>query len=214
LRVSGNYDYGFAFLLGLVDQRGLPNALRGAAVPSLFSGDTESVARGRVAPQDGDLEIGKGRRLDLAVLFLDICGFSGWLSETEQEQALVLKILNRFFPEMVRTAEEFGGTIEKNTGDGLMSWFEDSFSGRGGNGVERALLSAATMIRRNVDLVTPELRNSGFAPVQFRVALDYGPITVANLGLPKRFNANVRSEQRRTCKLLNPDFHSLSELSI
>jgi hypothetical protein len=87
--VSGNYDNDFAFLLGLVDQRDFQTS--SVAPPSHHScrGDIESVARGRVAPQDGDLAIGKGRRLDLAVLFLDICGFSGWLAETEQEQAEV-----------------------------------------------------------------------------------------------------------------------------
>ena len=54
----------------------------------------------------------------MAVLFLDISGFSVRKSETVEEQGMILKILNLFFTEMIRIAEEYGGTVEKNTGDG------------------------------------------------------------------------------------------------
>jgi hypothetical protein len=76
---------------------------------------------GRVIPDDEDLAIGQGRRLKMAVLFLDISGFSKRLSETEDEQAMLLNVLNLFFTEMIKIAEEYGGTVEKNTGDGLMA---------------------------------------------------------------------------------------------
>src|SRR5262245_32205112 len=79
---------------------------------------------GRVVPDEEDLVIGTGRRVEVAVLFLDISGFSQRLSNTSEEQGLLLKGLNLFFTEMVRTVEDYGGTVEKNTGDGLMAYFE------------------------------------------------------------------------------------------
>jgi class 3 adenylate cyclase len=51
---------------------------------------------GRIVPDDEDLAIGSGRRLNVAVLFLDISGFSKRPSETEAEQTLLLKVLNLF----------------------------------------------------------------------------------------------------------------------
>jgi adenylate cyclase len=88
-----------------------------AAAPALQSG--------RVVPEDDDLAIGQGKRLAMAILFLYISGFSKRRSESKEEQGMILKILNLFFTEMIRIAEEYGGTVEKNTGDGLMAYFED-----------------------------------------------------------------------------------------
>jgi adenylate cyclase len=38
----------------------------------------------------------------------------------------MLRVLNLYFSEMIKIAEEYGGTVEKNTGDGLMAYFEDN----------------------------------------------------------------------------------------
>ncbi|MBI3038010.1 adenylate/guanylate cyclase domain-containing protein [bacterium] len=88
----------------------------------------EPIQAGRVIPDEQALSIGLGRRLKMAVLFLDISGFSARPSEDLGEQDTLLRILNLFFSEMVRIAEDFGGTVEKNTGDGLMAYFEDTSS--------------------------------------------------------------------------------------
>ena len=84
------------------------------------------VAPGRVVPEAADLTLGTGRRLPMAVMFLDISNFSSRWSSTATEQANLLVILNLFFSEMTRIAEDYGGTVEKNTGDGLMAYFEDA----------------------------------------------------------------------------------------
>src|SRR5450631_1860661 len=84
----------------------------------------DAAAAGRVVPGDDDLAIGEGRRLDLAVMFLDISGFSRRWSVTPGQQDMMLRTLNLFFTEMIKIAEDYGGTVEKNTGDGLMAYFE------------------------------------------------------------------------------------------
>jgi adenylate cyclase len=62
----------------------------------------------------------------LAVLFLDICGFSSRPNWTPQEQNTVLGIMNVFMAEMLSIVNDFGGTCEKNTGDGLMAYFGEN----------------------------------------------------------------------------------------
>jgi len=146
---------------------------------------------GRVIPDDDDLVIGSGRRLNLAVMFLDISGFSQRRSETPEEQLMLLRVLNLFFSEMIKIAEDYGGTVEKNTGDGLMAYFEDAGGEPPEKGVKRAVASALTMMATNQYLIRPILLATPVPEVSFRISIDYGAVTIARLGAAQRFNANV-----------------------
>ena len=150
------------------------------------------LSAGQVIPGDEDLVIGSGRRLQATVVFVDISNFSSRPSATQEEQELMLRILNLFFTEMIRIIEDYGGAVEKNTGDGLMAYFEDrSLLDPGANSVKRALACALTMDATNEWLIAPVLRATGVPTLQFRTTMDYGPVTIARLGPPRHFNVNV-----------------------
>lgn len=149
----------------------------------------EAAGAGRTVPDDTDLAIGGGRRLSLTVLFLDISGFSKRPSVSAAEQDLLLRMLNLFMTEMIRIVEDYGGAVEKNTGDGLMAYFEDDAGGD--NSTKKAVACSLTMHATNEVLISPILRNSGIAPVEFRVSMEHGTVTVARIGAAQRFNANV-----------------------
>ena len=147
---------------------------------------------GRVIPDTDDLAIGSGRRLQATVVFIDISNFSSRPSATQEEQEMMLRILNFFFTEMIRIVEDYGGAVEKNTGDGLMAYFEDrAAADPGANSVKRALACALTMAATNEFLISPVLRATGVPTFQFRTTMDHGSVTIARIGAPKRFNANV-----------------------
>ncbi len=150
-----------------------------------------AAAFGRLVPEDDALTFGEGRRLPMAVMFLDISGFSQRPSETAEEQDVLLRVLNLFFTEMIKIAEEYGGTVEKNTGDGLMAYFEDNAGDPPETGSKRAVACALTMMAANKFLVHPILTAAGVPEVQYRISIDYGFVTVARLGAARRFNANV-----------------------
>lgn len=150
--------------------------------------DRAMAPSGRVVPDDADLSIGAGRRLDLTVMFLDISSFSQRPSGTADEQELMLRVLNLFMSEMIKIAEDYGGCVEKNTGDGLMAYFEDEGDT---NSTQRAVACALTMDAANNALITPILRETGVPPLDFRVSMDYGPTMIARIGAAQRFNANV-----------------------
>lgn len=147
------------------------------------------IGEGRNVPDDEGLSIGDGRRLSMAVMFVDICGFSGRPMETLEEQDLTLRVLNLFFTEMVRIAEEYGGNVEKNTGDGLMIYFNDGEGTPVEKGTKRAVAAALTMQAANQHLINPILRVTPAKEIQFRVSIDYGFVTIAKLGPPRRFNS-------------------------
>jgi class 3 adenylate cyclase len=111
--------------------------------------------------------------------------------ETLEEQDLTLRVLNLFFTEMIRIAEEFGGNVEKNTGDGLMIYFNDGEGTPAEKGSKRAVAAALTMMAANEHLISPILRATPTKEVEFRVSIDYGSVTIARLGPPRRFNSNA-----------------------
>ncbi len=151
----------------------------------------EAIRAGRVVPETADLVIGSGRQLRMAVMFLDICGFSQRPSENSSEQETILRVLNLFFTEMIRVAEEYGGTVEKNTGDGLMTYFEDGAGNPPEDGCKRALSCALTMMHTNTALINPIIQASGLEEIHFRVGIDYGIVTAGRLGAAGRFGALV-----------------------
>jgi len=150
-----------------------------------------SLSNGRVVPEDADLSIGDGRRLSMAVMFIDICGFSSRPMETLTDQENTLRCLNLYFTEMIRIAEDYGGNVEKNTGDGLLIYFNDGEGNPAEAGSKRAVSCALTMLATTKHVINPVLEISGIKSIEFRTSIDYGNVTVAKIGAPRRFNANV-----------------------
>ena len=153
--------------------------------------DRPQIGDGRLVPADDDLAIGDGRRLWMAVMFIDICGFSSRRMETLAEQDLMLRVLNLFFTEMTKISEEYGGSVEKNTGDGLLVYFNDNEGVPRENGSKRAIACALTMFAATRYCINPIVEASGENPIQFRVSIDHGAVTIARLGAAKRFNSNA-----------------------
>jgi adenylate cyclase len=150
-----------------------------------------TVITGRQVPEDEALLLGTGRHLPMAVLFLDISKFSSRPSGTAIEQAVLVHVFNLFFSELIRVAEDYGGTVEKNTGDGLMVYFEDSGGNPPEDGCKRAVAAALTMFYATKTAINPILVSSNIQPIVFRVGIDHGIVTIAEVGAAKRFRSRV-----------------------
>jgi class 3 adenylate cyclase len=124
-------------------------------------------------------------------MFLDIVGFSARPNNNQTDQESNLRILALLFSEMFRIVDDYGGTVEKNTGDGLMAYFEDGAGDPPAPGSHRAIACAMTMKRCHRDLINPLIIATGYSPVSFRLSIDYGCITIARVGAPRQFNSIV-----------------------
>lgn len=162
-----------------------------------------TVAPGFMVPAPEDLSIGRGRRLEAAILFLDISGFTRRASETYAEQDAQVRILSLFFSEMIRIVGDFGGTVEKNTGDGIMAYFGRPIRSSPDTR-QKSLACAMYMFLAAERLINPIIIASGLDPLEFRICLDFGIITIARLGAAKRFNhiVAVGAAANRTSKML------------
>jgi len=161
------------------------------------------IKSGRVVPDDGDLLIGDARRLKLAVLFLDICKFSRLPNEEPHEQDNVLKLLNLFMAEMLQVVKMHGGEFEKNTGDGLMAYFN---MGSEEESTKSAIDAALTMHCYNDQVVSPRLKANGLPEVKFRVGIEAGQVTIANVGVhggDHRSHVAIGSPSNIACKLMS-----------
>jgi adenylate cyclase len=147
-------------------------------------------ASGTTIPEDEHLVIGEGRHIAAAVMLIDISGFSGWPSANQVEQADVLTVLNLFMSEMIRILRDYGGEVEKNTGDGLLAYFDAQPGEDESETCKRALGCALTMHACTAFLINPVLLGS-LPKVRFRVGLDYGQLTIARIGSPRVFSSRV-----------------------
>lgn len=163
---------------------------------------SQMVFGGRLIPDPANLPIGHGRRLQASVLFLDICGFTQRPSETAEEQEEQVRVLSLFISEMIRVVGDYGGTVEKNTGDGLMAYFGQS--SQSGDARQRSVACAMSMFHAARNFINPIIAQSGLDEINFRICIDFGWITVARLGAAQRFNhiVAVGTSANRTSKML------------
>jgi class 3 adenylate cyclase len=164
----------------------------------------QGITEGRVMPDREDITIGGGKRFELAVLFLDICGFSSRRNWTPEEQNIVLGIMNVFMAETLSIVHDFGGTYEKNTGDGLMAYFGEEAATEAER-VKPAVEAAVVMHYFNDQLLTPWLTGQSVQPLSFRVGIDYGPVTIARVGIrgEKSSRVAIGTTANVACKLMN-----------
>lgn len=143
----------------------------------------DASTQGRVIPDEEQLAIGEAKHFDrMAILFLDICGFSNIPNWTTFEQKGVLKILNLFMGEMLAIVRDFNGTFEKNTGDGLMAYFGEGAS-TDEEAVRPAVEAAVMMHFINDTWIKLFLNDDKQPPIAFRIGIDVGPITIARVAI-------------------------------
>lgn len=83
-----------------------------------------------LSPQLADLIVAGGaedplisHRREIAVVFIDLRGFTAFAETTEPE--IVMQALREYHGAMGRLVEQYAGTLERFTGDGMMVFFND-----------------------------------------------------------------------------------------
>jgi adenylate cyclase len=80
-------------------------------------------------------------RREIAALFLDLRGFTAFADRTEPEE--VIEVLNEYHAAIGELIGEYGGTLERFTGDGIMVFFNDPIPVP--NALERAIRLGLSM---------------------------------------------------------------------
>jgi adenylate cyclase len=130
-----------------------------------------------------------GDRLEVSILFQDIRGFSV-LAEALDPAAL-LRVLNRFFTEVVAAVEAEGGVVKQFTGDGVMALFGAPQVRP--DHVERSAHAALAIVER-LERVNILLEADGVPPLQIGIGIHTGVVIAGLIGPDERVEYGVVGE--------------------
>lgn len=127
-----------------------------------------------------------GEERTLAVLFSDIRNFTG-LSEAMSSSEIV-ESLNQYFGRMVDAVMRHSGLVDKYIGDAVMAFFgapaEDEASAL--HSVQAALAMTEELVSFNAWQTT-----RGRPPIQIGVGINYGTVTIGNIGSEAKMDYTV-----------------------
>lgn len=127
-----------------------------------------------------------GQNRNLSVLFSDIRSFTS-ISESMKPDELVTN-LNRYFQHMVDIIMTRNGVVDKYIGDAIMAFFGAPV--QHGDDALQAVLTGIDMIEV-LKQFNAEQSKMGLIEFHIGVGINYGPVTVGNIGTDKKLDYTV-----------------------
>jgi adenylate cyclase len=154
-----------------------------------------------------DNPFGQSREQSIAVLFADIVGFTSLCFRQPPDS--IFRTLNSFFELMAEEVFEWGGTLDKYIGDGLMVTFGTPETGP--QDATNALRCALSMQHRIRDW-NDARAEVGDPPIEMAVGSHYGPALIGHIGNERRLEftaigdtVNVASRLERLARPLDSE---------
>ncbi len=128
-------------------------------------------------------------RKELTVFFSDILGFTDLTDRLEAER--LSEILNSYLSEMAKIADEYGGTIDKFIGDGIMIFFGDPETKGRKQDALSCVRMAVRMRERIRDLCEGWAEMTDSTKLRVRMGINTGYCTVGNFGSEDRMDYTI-----------------------
>ncbi len=122
-----------------------------------------------------------GERREVSILFQDIRGFTTISERTDP--AVLVRMLNQFFTEMVAAVEAEGGIVKQFTGDGVMALF--GAPNQYPDSPARAVRAALGMVQR-LESLNVRLQEQDFPVLHIGVGIHTGEVVAGLIGPDKR----------------------------
>ena len=174
IAVSFIYSLGINYLLESRKKKKVLNAFRKYVAPQIV----EEIAK------KGDFEIKVGgENRDIAVLFVDIRGFTTMSEALQPEQ--VVEILNEYLTLTTKSIFDNSGTLDKFVGDATMAVFNSPFDLED---YEYKAVCAAMDIVKGGEAIEEKFQKRFGRSVGFGVGVNCGPAVVGNVGCDFRMD--------------------------
>jgi class 3 adenylate cyclase/HAMP domain-containing protein len=128
----------------------------------------------------------KGDKRELAVMFTDIRGFTTIAERLDPEQ--IVESLNAYFGPMVDVVQAHGGIVDKYIGDAIMAFFGAPV--RHDNDALQAVECGFGMLDALAAFNARQARR-GMATFTVGIGINYGEVTVGNIGSDKKMDYTV-----------------------
>ena len=174
ITLSFIYSLGVHYLLESLKKKKVLNAFSKYVAPQIV----EEIAK------KGDFEIKLGgENRDIAVLFVDIRGFTTMSEALEPEQ--VVEILNEYLSLTTKSIFDNSGTLDKFVGDATMAVFNSPFDLE--DYEYKAVCAAMDIVKGGNDIEEKFMKRFGRS-VGFGVGVNCGPAVVGNVGCEFRMD--------------------------
>ncbi|MBN1317243.1 MAG: tetratricopeptide repeat protein [Anaerolineales bacterium] len=134
---------------------------------------TEEFQRLQTAAQNAG-----GERRNVVVLFADICDYTTLTQQVDPED--VFSLVNRYLGTLIEQVYQFGGVIDKFTGDGVMALFGAPIAHE--NDAERAVRATIEM-QESVRVLNDQVRKEDGVNIAVRFGLHYGSVIFGQVGI-------------------------------
>lgn len=136
-----------------------------------------------------DAHVGGDARKKLTIFFSDLAGFTETTDKMEPED--LTNLLNSYLSEMSEIADQYGGTLDKYIGDGIMIFFGDPES-KGVREDALACVRMAVAMQQRLDELNSKWQSEGVnATLKLRIGIHTGYAAVGNFGSESRMNYTI-----------------------
>lgn len=147
-------------------------------------------------------DVFKSHRREITVVFLDLRGFTAFSDSAEPEE--VMDVLRGYHAQMGKLIFQYGGTLERFAGDGIMIFFNDPIPCA--DHTEKAVRMALDM-QRKVEELRKDWLKGGY-DLDLGIGLAAGYATLGNIGFEGRMDygaiGNVTNLAARLCAEAKP----------
>ncbi len=171
-----------SYVIAIINRYSIANKEKLAVTKSFERYVAPDIVQDILKTNQKDLALG-GKTYDIAVLFVDIRGFTTMSERLEPEQ--VVYILNKYLSRCVEAIDNNHGTLDKFVGDAVMAFWgaplpqDDSILNA---------CKAALDIVRGVDEISDELKSEIGEEIHVGVGVHYGKAVVGNMGSQRRMD--------------------------
>ncbi len=138
-----------------------------------------------------------GEARDIAVLFVDIRGFTSLSENLEPKQ--IVEVLNSYFKLVTGCIFKYGGTLDKFIGDAAMAFFNAPFDSE--DYIYKAVCTAMDIVKGG-DALGKELQERFGKSIGFGVGVNCGSAVVGNIGCDFRMDYTAIGDTVNTAERL------------
>jgi len=151
--------------------------------------------------------IRKGEKLDAALLFCDIRGFTSIAEKVEPDQ--VVRILNTYYTMMAEVIEDHKGAINQFIGDEIFVSFGAPLPIKE---PEKSSVYCAIDMMKKLEAINDTLRDILPTDITVGIGINYGPVIAGNLGSDERLSYSLTGDTVNTAKRIESFTNEYSDI--